>query len=88
MLNKLLTKLFGSRNERLLRQYEKDVQRINQLEDGLKALSDAELKAKTQEFKQRAEQGEQDEGQVQQQHSIGRQAIRHGLLRMGMLLLV
>ncbi|HWR96667.1 MAG TPA: preprotein translocase subunit SecA [Arenimonas sp.] len=58
MLNKLLTKLFGSRNERLLRQYEKDVQRINQLEDGLKALSDAELKAKTQEFKQRAEQGE------------------------------
>ncbi|MCC6756634.1 MAG: preprotein translocase subunit SecA [Arenimonas sp.] len=58
MLNQLLTKLFGSRNERVLRQYQKSVQRINQLEDGLKALDDETLKAKTAEFKQRVAVGE------------------------------
>ena len=58
MLNQLLTKIFGSRNERNLRQYQKNVSRINQLEDGLKALSDAELQAKTAEFKQRVAAGE------------------------------
>ena len=58
MFNQLLTKLFGSRNERNLRNFEKDVQRINQLEAGLKALSDEALKAKTESFKQRVEQGE------------------------------
>ena len=58
MFNQLLTKLFGSRNERNLRNFEKDVQRINQLEDGLKSLSDEALKAKTESFKQRVEQGE------------------------------
>ena len=58
MLNQLLTKLFGSRNERVLRQFQKSVQRINQLEDGLKALDDESLKAKTAEFKQRVAAGE------------------------------
>jgi preprotein translocase subunit SecA len=58
MLNQLLTKIFGSRNERNLRQYQKNVERINQLEDGLKALNDADLQAKTVEFKQRIANGE------------------------------
>ncbi len=58
MFNQLLTKLFGSRNERVLRQYQKQIARINQMEDGLKALDDAALKAKTGEFKQRIENGE------------------------------
>ena len=58
MFNQLLTKLFGSRNERNLRNFEKDVQRINQFENGLKSLSDEELKAKTAAFKLRVEQGE------------------------------
>ena len=58
MLNQLLTKIFGSRNERNLRQYQKNVSRINQMEEGLKALSDAELQAKTAEFKQRIAAGE------------------------------
>ncbi|GAB2994471.1 protein translocase subunit SecA [Arenimonas maotaiensis] len=58
MLNQLLTKLFGSRNERVLRQYQKSVQRINQLEEGLKSLDDESLKAKTAEFKQRVAAGE------------------------------
>ena len=58
MFNQLLTKLFGSRNERNLRNFEKDVQRINQFENGLKSLSDEDLKAKTAAFKLRVEQGE------------------------------
>ena len=58
MFNQLLTKLFGSRNERVLRQYQKNIARINQMEDGLKALDDAALKAKTGEFKQRVANGE------------------------------
>ncbi|WP_036173059.1 preprotein translocase subunit SecA [Massilia sp. 9096] len=48
-----LTKIFGSRNQRLLKQYQKTVRDINALEPQMEKLSDAELKAKTPEFKQR-----------------------------------
>ena len=53
-----LTKIFGSRNDRLLKQYRKTVERINALEAGLESLSDDELKAKTQNFRDRAAAGE------------------------------
>ncbi len=49
----LLTKLFGSRNERLLRTYRKSVQQINELEPAVKALDDAQLAARTVEFRER-----------------------------------
>ncbi|MGC3984892.1 MAG: preprotein translocase subunit SecA [Pseudorhodoferax sp.] len=52
-----LTKIFGSRNERLLKQYRKSVQAINALESQLETLSDDELRAKTQEFKDRVAGG-------------------------------
>ncbi|RCW76581.1 preprotein translocase subunit SecA [Pseudorhodoferax soli] len=52
-----LTKIFGSRNERLLKQYRKSVQAINALESQLETLSDDELRAKTQEFKARVAAG-------------------------------
>ena len=58
MLTKVLTKIFGSRNERTLRGLRKVVQQINALEDSFAALSDDELKAKTPEFRARLEQGE------------------------------
>jgi len=48
-----LTKIFGSRNQRLLKQYQKTVRDINALEPQMEKLSDAELKAKTPEFKER-----------------------------------
>ncbi|NIA55396.1 preprotein translocase subunit SecA [Massilia sp. TW-1] len=48
-----LTKIFGSRNQRLLKQYQKSVRDINALEPQMEALSDADLQAKTNEFKQR-----------------------------------
>ncbi|MGQ0798883.1 MAG: preprotein translocase subunit SecA [Pseudomarimonas sp.] len=58
MLNKVLTSIFGSRNERLLKQMGKNVVKINALEPQFKALSDDQLKAKTAEFKARVEKGE------------------------------
>jgi preprotein translocase subunit SecA len=53
-----LTSLFGSRNQRLLTGYNKNVSRINELEPGYKALSDEQLRAKTDEFRARLTKGE------------------------------
>jgi preprotein translocase subunit SecA len=53
-----LTKIFGSRNDRLLKQYRKTVERINALEAGLESISDDELRAKTQSFRERFAAGE------------------------------
>ena len=53
-----LTKIFGSRNDRLLKQYRKTVERINALEAGLEGLSDEALRAKTQHFRERCAAGE------------------------------
>ena len=58
MVGNLLKKIFGSRNERLVKQMQKDVLKINSFESAMAALSDAELKAKTDEFKQRIADGE------------------------------
>jgi preprotein translocase subunit SecA len=57
MTTNFLTKIFGSRNERLLKQYRKSVQAINALESQFEALSDDALRAKTQEFKDRVAAG-------------------------------
>jgi preprotein translocase subunit SecA len=54
----LLTQIFGSRNQRLLKQYQKTVRAINALEPAMEKLSDAELQAKTPEFKARLAKGE------------------------------
>ena len=58
MLNSLLTSVFGSRNERLLKQYGAIVKKINALEAQTKTLSDDALKAKTDEFRARIGKGE------------------------------
>lgn len=57
MLTKLLTKIFGSRNDRTLRRLGKFVDIINQLEPEFEKFSDQELKAKTDEFRQRLKSG-------------------------------
>ena len=58
MLNRLLTSIFGSRNDRLVKQLGGIVKKINALEPQMKALSDAELQAKTPELKARVANGE------------------------------
>ncbi|MFM2056110.1 MAG: hypothetical protein RLY71_495 [Pseudomonadota bacterium] len=57
MLPKLLTQIFGSRNDRLLKQYRRVVERINSLEAQFEKLSDDELRGKTLEFRQRVTSG-------------------------------
>ena len=54
----ILTKIFGSRNDRLLKQYRSVVARINALEPQFEKLTDDGLRAKTQEFKERIAKGE------------------------------
>ena len=58
MATNFLTKIFGSRNDRLLKQYRKTVAIINAKEPEYEALSDDALRAKTQEFKERVAGGE------------------------------
>ena len=58
MLSNLAKKIFGSRNDRLLKEYRKSVNIINTLEPKVQALSDQELQAKTDEFKERYQKGE------------------------------
>ncbi|WP_028603538.1 preprotein translocase subunit SecA [Ottowia thiooxydans] len=58
MATNFLTKIFGSRNDRLLKQFRKVAARINALEPDFEKLSDDDLRAKTQEFKDRIEKGE------------------------------
>jgi len=58
MATNFLTKIFGSRNDRLLKKYRQTVVKINALEAGLEKLTDAQLKEKTQEFKDRLNKGE------------------------------
>ena len=58
MISNLLTKVFGSQNERELKKIQPVAEQVNSLEPSIQALSDAELKAQTQRFKERMENGE------------------------------
>jgi preprotein translocase subunit SecA len=69
-----LTRFFGSRNQRLLRQYSNVVNRINGLEEGIKALDDAQLRAKTAEFRQRVAEGASLEDLLPEAFAVAREA--------------
>ena len=69
-----LTRIFGSRNQRLLRQYSKIVSEINDLEPGMQSLSDDELSAKTGEFRARFEQGESLDDLLVEAFAVAREA--------------
>ncbi|MCW8922488.1 MAG: preprotein translocase subunit SecA, partial [Gammaproteobacteria bacterium] len=58
MINKVFRKVFGSRNDRIIKQHRKTVEKINQLEAEISALSDEQLAAKTVEYRERYQQGE------------------------------
>ena len=69
-----LTRIFGSRNQRLLRQYSKFVSGINDLEPGMQSLSDDELSAKTGEFRARFEKGESLDDLLVEAFAVAREA--------------
>jgi preprotein translocase subunit SecA len=74
MFVNIMTKLFGSRNDRLLKQMHKEVSKINALEPVFEALSDEELKAKTPEFKERIAQGEELDALLPEAFAVVREA--------------
>jgi preprotein translocase subunit SecA len=70
----LLTQIFGSRNQRLLKQYQKTVREINALEPIVEKLSDAELQAKTPAFKARIANGETLDALLPEAFAVCREA--------------
>ncbi|MDH5446351.1 MAG: preprotein translocase subunit SecA [Gammaproteobacteria bacterium] len=74
MFNTALKKIFGSRNERLVKQYRRHVAKINALEESISALSDSELQAKTDEFRERYTNGETLESLLPEAFAVVREA--------------
>lgn len=79
MFDELLTKIFGSRNERLIKQYRRQVAAINKLEPAMEALSDAELQAKTQEFRDRIVKGATTDELLTEAFAVVREASKRVL---------
>ncbi len=81
MISGLLKKLFGSRNDRLIRQYSQVVRTINGLESGVAALTDEQLQAKTEEFRGRLAQGESLDALLPEAFAVVREAGKrvHGM---------
>ncbi|MBW8774343.1 MAG: preprotein translocase subunit SecA, partial [Stenotrophomonas sp.] len=79
MINSLLTRVFGSRNERQLRQLNRIVAKINALEPEIEKLSDEQLQAKTPEFKQRIAGGEALDKVLPEAFAVCREAGRRVL---------
>ena len=74
MFSDLLKKIFGSRNQRLLKGYSQTVARVNALEASMKALSDAELTGKTAAFKARVANGETLDALLPEAFAVVREA--------------
>jgi preprotein translocase subunit SecA len=79
MLPKLFKKIFGSRNDRLVKQYSQKVKEINALEPTMQALTDDGLRAKTEEFKQRFKQGETLEQLLPEAFAVVREGSQRAL---------
>ncbi len=74
MISTLFKRIFGSRNDRLVKQYAQKVLSINAMEPAMQALSDEALKAKTEEFKQRHANGETLEQLLPEAFAVVREA--------------
>ena len=74
MFDSFLTKIFGSRNERLIKQYRRKVALINKLEPAIQKLTDAELAQKTEEFRARYAKGETLEKLLPEAFDVAREA--------------
>ena len=79
MISGFLKKIFGSRNDRLIRQYSQVVARINALEPGMSALTDDALRAKTEEFRGRHAKGESLDSLLPEAFAVVREAGRRVL---------
>ncbi len=79
MINKVFRKVFGSRNDRIVKQHRKAVEKINQLEAEISALSDEQLAAKTVEYRDRYQQGETLDDLLPEAFATAREAGKRAL---------
>jgi preprotein translocase subunit SecA len=79
MFMQIAQKIFGSRSERLVKQYRKIVQKINALEPDVARLTDAELRAKTDLFKERLKKGETLDDLLPEAFAVVREAGKRAL---------
>ncbi|MBC7375906.1 MAG: preprotein translocase subunit SecA [Burkholderiaceae bacterium] len=79
MATNILTKIFGSRNDRLLKQYRKTVDRINSLEPQFEKMGDDELRGKTQEFKDRVAKGEALDSMLAEAFAVVREGSKRAM---------
>jgi preprotein translocase subunit SecA len=79
MIQGFLTKIFGSRNERLLKAYRKTAVEINALEPAISALTDDALRGKTDEFRQRVAGGETLDVLLPEAFAVCREAAKRSL---------
>ncbi len=81
MISNIVKKVFGSRNDRLVKAKQKIVKSVNAIEESTKALDDTALKAKTEEFRARLEQGETLDSLLPEAFAVVREA---GIRSLGM----
>ena len=79
MIQNFLTRIFGSRNERLLKEYRRTVARVNALESGLISLTDEQLSARTTELRNRAAAGSSLDELLPEAFAVCREASRRVL---------
>ncbi|MFA7280535.1 MAG: preprotein translocase subunit SecA [Sterolibacterium sp.] len=79
MISGFLKKIFGSRNDRLIRQYAQTVKKINAFEPAMQALSDEQLRGKTDEFRQRVASGEALDALLPEAFAVVREASQRAL---------
>jgi preprotein translocase subunit SecA len=79
MISGILTRIFGSRNQRLLKHYQRTVERINALEPEIAALTDAQLRAKTDVFRERYAKGETLDSLLPEAFAVVREAAKRTL---------
>ena len=75
MVGKAMTRIFGSRNERLVKAYRRRVERINAQEEAVRTLSDAELRGQTVSLRQRIEAGERIHDLLPEALAVARQVM-------------
>ncbi|HMM55549.1 MAG TPA: preprotein translocase subunit SecA, partial [Candidatus Desulfobacillus sp.] len=79
MISGVLKKIFGSRNDRLIRQYGLKVRAINAHEPALSALGDEQLRGKTEEFRRRLAEGAALDELLPEAFAVVREAARRAL---------
>ena len=75
IIGSVMKKVFGTRNERMVKRYLQVVDQVSQLEPQIRMLTDAELRAKTDEFRERVRKGEKARDMIPEIFAVGREAM-------------